>query len=172
MLEITQNYISSLDILQQYPNAKISFSQFLTTCSTIKPRYYSISSSPTKPGQSKGVCQITVGVLSTKVSGKVFKGFSSHYLAKQKVGSNHNIFINPAMEFHLPEDLSKPIVMIGAGTGLAPFMGYLENIRQAKNNGDPIGENVLFFGCRKPEEDCILPFCYTLLLWCRDHSTN
>jgi len=155
---IQRPMMSVLDVLLAFKSASITFSQLVELCSIIKPRYYSISSSPSKPGQAPGVCQISCGLLQLQVEkgaktpARTFHGYSSGFLNQLKIGTRLRVFINPAIEFHMPADLSKPIVMIATGTGLAPFMGFLENLRQAKQQGVAIGENVLFFGCRKKED--------------------
>jgi len=153
--QIVKKLLNCHDVMRLFPSAHITFAQFVEACPIIKPRYYSISSSPTKPGQPRGACQITCGLLQLKNGDKTFHGYSSKFLNGVQVGQKLTVFMNPAVEFHLPSDLTKPIVMIGAGTGLAPFMGYMEGLRQAKNSGVRLADNALFFGCRKSSEDYI-----------------
>jgi cytochrome P450/NADPH-cytochrome P450 reductase len=60
------------------------------------------------------------------------------------------IFHSP---FHLPEDSRTPMIMIGPGTGLAPFRGFLHERAMQQKAGMQIGPSLLFFGCRHPQED-------------------
>ena len=64
-------------------------------------------------------------------------------------------FLQEAPAFHLPGDASLPIIMIGAGTGLAPFRGFLQERAAQKSSGGTVGKALLFFGCRHAEHDYI-----------------
>jgi cytochrome P450/NADPH-cytochrome P450 reductase len=59
----------------------------------------------------------------------------------------------PTANFHLPEDPSVPIIMIGPGTGIAPFRGFLQQRDHLQQNGALLGDAMLFFGCRHPDRD-------------------
>jgi NADPH-ferrihemoprotein reductase len=57
--------------------------------------------------------------------------------------------------FKLPSDPTKPIIMIGPGTGAAPFRGFVHERRKQVENGETVGKTIMFFGCRKSTEDFI-----------------
>src|SRR3984957_11015678 len=121
--------------------------------SPLRPRYYSISSSPLVDAAK---CSITVGVLeSPALSGRgKFSGVCSNYLAAQPAESTVYAFVRkPTIAFHPPENPHLPMIMIGPGTGVAPFRGFLLERAALKKQGAPIGESLLFFGCRDPAQD-------------------
>ena len=119
----------------------------------LRPRYYSISSSPLVADR---ICSITVGVLeSPALSGRgKFRGVCSNYLAAQPTDATVYAFVRkPTIPFHPPENPHLPMIMIGPGTGVAPFRGFLLERAALKAKGAPIGESLLFFGCRDPMQD-------------------
>ena len=119
----------------------------------LRPRYYSISSSPLVDA---GVCSITVGVLEgPALSGRgEFRGVCSNYLAAQPADATVYAFVRkPTIPFHPPENPHLPMIMIGPGTGVAPFRGFLLERAALKKQGAPIGGSILFFGCRDPMQD-------------------
>ena len=114
---------SVLDILDEYPSCEPAFEVFLDMMSPLRPRYYSISSSPLVDAAK---CSITVGVLeSPALSGRgKFSGVCSNYLAAQPAESTVYAFVRkPTIAFHPPEHPHLPMIMIGPGTGVAPFRG-------------------------------------------------
>jgi cytochrome P450 / NADPH-cytochrome P450 reductase len=144
---------SALDILDEYPSCAPPFEVFLDMMPPLRPRYYSISSSPLV---GSGVCSITVAVLEgPALSGRgEFRGVCSNYLAAQPADATVYAFIRkPTIPFHPPENPHLPMIMIGPGTGVAPFRGFLLERAALKKQGAPIGESLLFFGCRDPMQD-------------------
>jgi len=121
--------------------------------SLLAPRYYSISSSPSIDPER---CSVTVGVVEAPASSGrgVYKGVCSNYLAGRRVGDTvHATVRETKAGFRLPDDPSVPVVMIGPGTGLAPFRGFLQERAHRKAQGAKLGPAMLFFGCRHPEQD-------------------
>jgi cytochrome P450/NADPH-cytochrome P450 reductase len=119
----------------------------------LKPRYYSISSSPRI---DPGVATLTVAVVAAPArSGQgEYRGTASNYLREQLVGATIYGFIHaPNLPFTLPADSQTPIIMVGPGTGVAPFRGFLEERAAMQAAGEPIGPALLFFGSRDPQQD-------------------
>ncbi|WP_366296603.1 cytochrome P450 [Paenibacillus sp. AN1007] len=146
--EILDLRITMLDLLEKYEACELNFSRFLEISTPLKPRYYSISSSPRlQPEQ----VSITVGVLRDPAwNGKgEYAGVASCYLAERVPGDRVLLFVEtPESGFQLPKDASVPIIMIGPGTGVAPFRGFLQARYALKQEGVSLGDAHLFFGCR------------------------
>ncbi|MEM7060531.1 MAG: cytochrome P450 [Pseudomonadota bacterium] len=145
--------LSVLDILEEFPACELPFGVFLELMPILTPRYYSISSSSSDQPES---CSITVGVVDEPAwSGKgQFKGVCSNYLARQAEGSIVQANLRSTTDaFRLPEDPSVPVIMIGPGTGIAPFRGFLRERSHQKSDGIELGPAMLFFGCRHPDQD-------------------
>jgi cytochrome P450/NADPH-cytochrome P450 reductase len=82
------------------------------------------------------------------------EGVCSSYLCHQEDATVIYAFVKDTKSaFRLPEDAATPIIMIGPGTGLAPFRGFLQERAWLKSQGTPVGRSMLFFGCRHPEQD-------------------
>lgn len=140
---------SLLDLLEEHPACTLPFEEYLDMLPPLRPRYYSISSSPLVDA---GVATITTGVLAGPVRGGAgtFHGVCSTHVAGLAPGSTVFVFVRePSIPFRPPADTSVPMIMVGAGTGLAPFRGFLEE-RAAQQAA---GRSLLFFGCRDPERD-------------------
>lgn len=153
MEEVRSKRISMLDYLVKYEACEMPFERFLELLPPLKARYYSISSSPrVQPEQAS----ITVRVVRAPAwSGQgEYKGIASNYLANLKPGEEVVMFIRtPESGFDLPDQADVPIVMVGPGTGVAPFRGFLQARRVLKEQGQQVGEAHLYFGCRNPEHD-------------------
>lgn len=146
---------SVLNILELYPACELPFAIYLEMIPFLTPRYYSISSAPS---HNPGHCTITVGVVKgAALSGDGdYQGVSSNYLTRSNIGDTIQAVIKePITNFRLPEDPSTPVIMIGPGTGFAPFRGFIQDRRIKQAAGEKLGDAMLFFGCRRPNEDFI-----------------
>ncbi|ANW03557.1 bifunctional cytochrome P450/NADPH--P450 reductase [Bradyrhizobium icense] len=144
---------SVFDLLEEHPACELPFHAYLEMLSLLAPRYYSISSSPSS---DPARCSVTVGVVEAPASSGrgVYKGVCSNYLAGRRVGDTvHATIRETKAGFRLPDDAAQPVIMIGPGTGLAPFRGFLQERAHRKAQGAKLGPAMLFFGCRHPEQD-------------------
>ncbi|GAA4899017.1 rubredoxin [Ferrimonas pelagia] len=118
----------------------------LSLLAPIQPRTYSVASSPLALPD-----RIALTVSSAEPDPQV--GIASGYLGERlAIGAPLKIRHKSHDAFHLPEDLSKPVVLIGAGSGIAPYMGFLQ-ARHSQAKDHQLGEAWLLFGCRDPDLD-------------------
>lgn len=151
--EVLTKRKSVLDLLEEFPACDLPLGVFLELIPFISPRYYSISSSS---DAEKGRCSITVGVVKgPALSGKgEYRGTCSNYLAQLQTGDQFKAVVRkPSVNFRLPSDPQTPIIMVGPGTGIAPFRGFLQHRAHLKEQGANLGEAMLFFGCRHRDHD-------------------
>jgi cytochrome P450/NADPH-cytochrome P450 reductase len=151
--EILGKRKSVFDLLEEYPACELPFHAYLEMLSLLAPRYYSISSSPSVDPLR---CSVTVGVVEGPASSGrgLYKGICSNYLAGRRAGETvHATVRETKAGFRLPDDVSVPIIMVGPGTGLAPFRGFLQERAALMARGKTLGPAMLFFGCRHPEQD-------------------
>jgi cytochrome P450 / NADPH-cytochrome P450 reductase len=151
--EVLNKRKSVIDLLEEYPSCALPFNIFLELMTPLRPRYYSISSSPLVASDE---CSITVGqVIGPAKSGHgVFEGVCSNHVHRQKAGNILYAFVQDTKSpFHLPEDTRTPIIMIGPGTGFAPFRGFLQERAMQQKAGQQIGTSLTFFGCQHPDVD-------------------
>ena len=151
--EILGKRRSVFDLLEEHPACELPFHAFLEMLSLLAPRYYSISSSPSA---DRSRCSVTVGVVEGPANAGlgIDKGVCSNYLAGRRAGETiHATVRETKAGFRLPNDVSVPIIMIGPGTGLAPFRGFLQERAALKAGGSNLGPAMLFFGCRHPGQD-------------------
>ncbi|MEM7219032.1 MAG: cytochrome P450 [Pseudomonadota bacterium] len=144
---------SVLDLLEEFPACELPFEIYMEMVPWMTPRYYSISSSPLA---TPGRCSITVGVVEgDALSGLgTYSGVCSTTLRDAVAGDTVAAAIkSPATPFRLPDDSTRPIIMIGPGTGVAPFMGFIKERAARRAAGSDLGEALLFFGCRHPQQD-------------------
>ena len=142
----TEDYLKSHDIhsfLETYKNVKpFDIQELISNLAPMSPRFYSIASSLSK---HKSELHLLVGTFSYSHRGRNITGLGSSFLchhAKDEVTSIP-FFIHPSRNFALPTNPSTPIIMIGPGTGVAPFKAFLE-----ERYYQGATENWLFFGER------------------------
>jgi cytochrome P450/NADPH-cytochrome P450 reductase len=153
--EVKAKRRSVLDLLDQYPACELPLQGYLEMLPLMTPRYYSISSSPLV---SPDRLSITVAVVrEPSFAGEgIYEGIASTHVSRREAGTRLFAFVKESKSgFALPEDPAKPIVMIGPGTGLAPFRGFLQERRVMRDQGKTLGPAMLFFGCRHPDQDFI-----------------
>lgn len=152
----------------------VPFSLLLESIPAMKPRYYSISSSPLV---ARKMVSITTVVESSRISPSLeeFKGVATNYLlaltaplrqpdavapVTHHIEGPRNRYAAPTAlvsirrsNFKLPKKPATPIIMIGPGTGVAPFRGFVQTRLQQLKEGKAVGRTMLFFGCRREDED-------------------
>ena len=152
--EVHEKRLSVLDILEAYPDINLPFASYLQMLPSMRIRQYSISSSPLWNSQH---VTLTVGVLDAPaLSGRPekFLGVASNYLANLSPGDKVQVSVRASSAaFHLPEDPSVPAIMFAAGSGMAPMRGFIQERASQAESGRTVAKSILFFGCRKPEED-------------------
>jgi cytochrome P450/NADPH-cytochrome P450 reductase len=151
--EVLAKRMSLSDILQLNPACTIPFEVLLEMLPALKARQYSISSSPLWNEKN---CTLTVAIVDAPALSGIgnYTGTASTYLANLQVGSKVLVQVKKSDEaFHLPKDAAQPVIMICAGTGLAPFRGFIQERALQKENGIEVGKSLLFFGCDAKDVD-------------------
>ncbi len=135
-----------IDFLNEHPSAKFSPEEFVGLLTKLQPRLYSVASSlRVHPEQ----VHFIVDVIRYESHGRVRKGVASSFLAERADKVPVPVYPSSAKHFHLPEDPDTPIIMVGPGTGIAPFRAYLQE-RMALGAK---GKNWLFFGSQREKCD-------------------
>ena len=143
-----------LRLLEEFPSCSLNIFEFLRVAQPLRPRYYSASSSPRVHGA--GVIQLTVGLKAAPVpGGRQFRGMGSHYLHTLREGDRLNVFLDGADGFRLQQDMTKPMIFIAAGTGLAPMRAFLWERLAMQREGVLLAEAALFNGIRSSGQDYI-----------------
>lgn len=140
-------HLDVLAVLQIFPNARPHAEAFVDALEPLQPRLYSISSSPkARPG----TLSLTVDAVRYVIGKRKRLGIASTFLTERaKPGEPIKVYVQKAHNFGLPADPEKPTIMVGPGTGIAPFRAFLQE-RQA--TAAP-GKNWLFFGHQRQATD-------------------
>ena len=128
----------AVDVLHDAPRVKFDPTEIPNLLNKIAPRLYSIASSP---DHRTGHVDLTVAVVQYTTHGRAKQGLASGYLARLGAGNSLPVYVQPTRHFHLPPS-DRDIIMIGPGTGIAPFRAFLQH-RQKHGH---TGRNWLFFG--------------------------
>lgn len=178
--KVSSQYLNIAQLLERVnpdPWTKIPFSLMIEGVNKIQPRYYSISSSSLV---QKNQISITAVVEELRIPGpqqNVVKGVTTNYLLALKQKQHGDPHPDPHgmtyaitgprnkydgihvpvhvrhSNFKLPSDPSKPIIMVGPGSGVAPFRGFIQERAAQAKAGEKVGPTVLFYGCRRSTED-------------------
>ena len=150
--EALEHYLwgrDALDLLNLNANLAFDPAQVIGWLKPLQHRAYSISSSPKAHA---GEVHLTVAAVRWMHNNRAHKGVCSTFLADHVPnGASAGIFMSPNKSFRVPQDDSVPMIMIGPGTGIAPFRAFLEE-RQARG---ATGANWLFFGDQHRTSDFI-----------------
>jgi sulfite reductase (NADPH) flavoprotein alpha-component len=136
-----------LDLLLAFPSARPPVQELVLALDCLQPRLYSIASSPKLvPGE----VHLTVAAVRYQQRGRLRKGIASTFLAERlAAGAPVPVFVQLSHGFHPPERDEAPMIMIGPGTGVAPFRAFLQE-RRARG---AMGRNWLFFGDQRRAVD-------------------
>jgi len=131
-----------IDFLVEHPSVKFAPEEFVGLLTKLQPRLYSVASSLRAfPDQ----VHFIVDVVKYESNGRVRKGVCSTFMAERADDVPVPVYPSSAKHFHLPEDGNTPLIMIGPGTGIAPFRAFLQD-RQVTGAK---GKNWLFFGAQR-----------------------
>ena len=150
---IADKRVTVTDILLRYSDIALGIEGLLELCAAIRPRFYSISSTPLDDPRE---ATLTVGTLDAPAwSGAgQYRGVASSYLMGVAPGQTVLGYVRrPNPPFAPPGDARLPMVLIGPGTGIAPLRGFLRDRAALARAGEAIGRSLLFYGCRHPDHD-------------------
>lgn len=144
-----------LDLFEDHPalRGQVPWPVLLELLPPVRPRHYSISSSP---AASPGHADLMVSLLSAPDrSGRgTFRGTGSSYLHSLRPGDTLHARVQPCRDaFRIPADATSPVIMIGAGTGLAPFRGAIADRLEILRGGARLAPALCYFGCDHPDVD-------------------
>eukprot|EP01006_Ploeotia_vitrea_P046982 TRINITY_DN67076_c8_g5_i2.p1 TRINITY_DN67076_c8_g5~~TRINITY_DN67076_c8_g5_i2.p1 ORF type:complete len:299 (+),score=33.38 TRINITY_DN67076_c8_g5_i2:266-1162(+) len=152
---IQDQRLNVVDVLMKHPSCNPPFDIFCELTPQQHPRYYSISSRAGAP------LELTVGCLQYKIDSQQHFGLCSNFLAGVKKsppppgnqGSSTRVWAAlQESQFRLPQDHSRPIIMICNGTGIAPFRAFIQDRAHQAQSGSSVGSCLLYFGCRNKQE--------------------
>jgi sulfite reductase (NADPH) flavoprotein alpha-component len=130
-----------IDLFETFPQ-KLTPAALTSLLRPLAPRYYSVASSQKLVGEE---AHLTIARVAYESAGRARTGVASSLVAdRRRAGDSVNVFVKPNPHFRLPKDPAAPIVMIGAGTGVAPYRGFLQE-REAVG---ATGHSWLIFGFR------------------------
>lgn len=136
-----------IDFLLAHPSITWTAEELLKVMRKLQPRLYSIASSMKAVGDN---VHLTIATVRYESHGRKRKGVASSYLADRTSSETPvPVFVHVAKHFRLPEDTNLPVIMVGPGTGVAPFRAFLQE-RQASA---ATGKNWLFFGEQRESQD-------------------
>ena len=151
--DITDKRITVYDLLMRHPAIELTLEGLLEMTSAIRPRFYSISSSPLALPDAINLTVGTVAAPAWSGSG-FYQGVASSHLRSVKAGEEILGFVRrPNPPFAPPEDPELPLILVGPGTGFAPLRGFMQERAAQRAKGIETSAALLFYGCRHPDHD-------------------
>ncbi|KAI1369012.1 bifunctional P-450:NADPH-P450 reductase [Xylaria arbuscula] len=152
--EVQDKRVSVLDLLEEFPAVEVPLGLFLAMLPPMRVRQYSISSSPL---WNPNHVTLTFAVLEapSKSGHGTHVGVASSYLDSLEVGDKLHVAVRKShAAFHLPQDPENtPVICIGAGTGISPFRGFIQERAEMIAAGRKLAPAMLLVGCRAPGRD-------------------
>ncbi|KAF2468655.1 cytochrome P450 [Lindgomyces ingoldianus] len=154
--EITAKRVSVLDLLERFPSVHLPLGPFLKMLPPMRVRQYSISSSPLWNPSNVTLTYSVVDQPALSGHGR-FVGVASSYLSSLAPGDKLHVAVRTSHQaFHLPKDTRNvPVIMMAAGTGLAPFRGFIQERAAQLAAGRSLAPALLFYGCHSPDTDAL-----------------
>ena len=142
-----------LEVLEEFPSCRPPAALVTVLVRELQPRYFSISNSPSGKGSAGTTVSVTVSLVLQEIEGRKvpFRGCATSWLSRLSIGADVWCHIRTT-SFRLPRSPTTPVIMVGAGTGLAPYRGFLQE-RSYSGAAAEGGTCELFFGCRRPDTD-------------------
>ena len=152
--EVQDKRRSPLCLLEEFPSVQIEFADFLNMLVPLRPRRYSISSSALSDERLASITFSQICEDSWSGRGQ-YVGTASSYLTSLAVGSPVSVRVVPGKEHFRPEkDLQRPMILVGAGTGIAPLRAFVEDTAiRVQTSGARPARSLLFYGCHGPDSD-------------------
>lgn len=145
---------SIIHILEDLPSLRPPLDHLLELFPRLQARYYSISSSPKIHPETIHVTAVMIDYET--LTKRIVNGVATGWLKTKQPDNGHQhtvpIYVRRS-QFRLPSKPQTPVIMIGPGTGLAPFRGYIQEREFQKKEGKPIGDVILYYGCRNKVSD-------------------
>ncbi|MBA1145731.1 cytochrome P450 [Ectothiorhodospiraceae bacterium WFHF3C12] len=164
--QVRERELSVFELMLDYPALQPPLALFLDLCGPLRPRYYSISSAAEAQPDA---LELTVGTVQAPArSGHgVFRGVASAFVEQLRPGDTIlGVVRRPDPPFAPPADATQPMILIGPGTGIAPFRGFIQSRARRRAQGEAVGRTLLFQGSRHPEHDWL--YAEELQEWARE----
>lgn len=153
---VVKDHRNILAILEDIPSLNPPLDHLLELLPKLQARLYSISSSPKVHPDSISITAVLVEY--TTPTARCTKGVATSWLKSKQPEKGCTLTVPVYVrksQFRLPFKCSTPVIMIGPGTGLAPFRGFIQERDVLHKEGKQVGQTILYFGCRRQAEDYI-----------------
>ncbi|KAJ8968172.1 hypothetical protein NQ314_002429, partial [Rhamnusium bicolor] len=142
-----------LEVLEEFPSVTPYAPLLVAQLSILQPRFYSISSSPSLHPNEVHLTVAVVVYRTEDGEGPIHYGVCSNYLQNIPINDEIFLFVRSAPSFYLPNDSTKPVILVGPGTGIAPFRAFWQHRYAQLKQKHKLGKMWLFFGCRTKDMD-------------------